>query len=61
MAERRSLRSSADEGTDLLGVYVIAGTLALLSLAEEDARIAAAAGGAVAGSVLGLALRALRR
>jgi membrane associated rhomboid family serine protease len=54
--DRLAARRSGDRENDLLGVYVIAVALVLLSLAEESANIGAAVGGAVAGSVLGLAL-----
>ncbi len=54
--DRRAASAGDDRGTDLLGVYVIAAVLVLLSAATESASIAAAAGGAVAGAVLGLFL-----
>src|SRR5436309_2235864 len=48
---------AADErSNDLLGVYVIAAVLVLLSVAVEEANIAAAAGGAAAGALLAPAL-----
>jgi hypothetical protein len=53
---RRAARKGHDREADTIGVYVIAGVLVLLSLAAAEANIAAAAGGAVAGAVLGLAL-----
>ena len=59
--DRRAARRGIDRGNDLLGVYVIAGVLVLLSLADPDASIAAAAGGAAVGSLAGLLLSALRR
>ena len=45
----------------MLGVYVIAGVLVLLSLAAAEANIAAAVGGAAAGAILGLALPVFTR
>jgi membrane associated rhomboid family serine protease len=54
--DRRAARKGDDRENDLLGVYVIAAVLVLLSVAVEEANIAAAAGGAVAGAVLSLAL-----
>ena len=50
-----------DRGNDLIGVYVLAAVLVLLSVAEPTASLAAAAGGAVAGAAIGLALGTLRR
>ena len=50
-----------DRGNDLIGVWVMAAVLALLALAEPDASIAAAVGGAAAGSLCGLLLTTLRR
>jgi membrane associated rhomboid family serine protease len=50
-----------DRENDLIGVYVLAGLLAALSLATEDASIVAAAGGAVVGTLAGLLLSAVRR
>ena len=58
--DRRAFRRGDDRGTDLLGVYVIAAVLALVPLAETTASAPAALGGAVAGSLLGLAISALR-
>ena len=49
-------RRGDERDGDLLGVYVIAGVLVLLSLAVQEANIAAAAGGAAVGALLGLAL-----
>jgi membrane associated rhomboid family serine protease len=46
-------RRGNDRENDLLGVYVFAAVLALLSLAEPDASWAAAVGGAAVGTVLG--------
>jgi membrane associated rhomboid family serine protease len=54
--DRRAARRGNDRESDLIGVYVIAAVLVLLSLATVEANIAAAVGGAVTGAVLGLAL-----
>jgi membrane associated rhomboid family serine protease len=54
--DRLAARRSEDRENDLLGVYVIAIALVLLSLAEEAANIGAAVGGAAVGALLGLAL-----
>jgi membrane associated rhomboid family serine protease len=54
--DRLAARGGADRENDLLGVYVIAAVLVLLSLTTEEANIAAAVGGALAGSVIGLLL-----
>ena len=54
--DRLAARRGDDRENDLLGVYVIAAVLVLLSLTTEEANIAAAVGGAVAGSLLGLLL-----
>jgi membrane associated rhomboid family serine protease len=51
--DRLAARRGDDRENDLLGVYVFAAVLALLSVAEPEASIAAAAGGAAAGTVLG--------
>jgi len=59
--DRLAARRGAERDSDLLGVYVIASVLVLLSVAEEQANIAAAVGGAVTGAVLGLALPVLTR
>jgi membrane associated rhomboid family serine protease len=53
---RRAARRGHEREADMIGVYVIAAVLVLLSLAATEANIAAAVGGAVAGAVLGLAL-----
>jgi membrane associated rhomboid family serine protease len=53
---RRAARRGHERGADLIGVYVVAAVLVLLSLAAPEANIAAAAGGAAAGGLLGLAL-----
>jgi membrane associated rhomboid family serine protease len=59
--DRRAAARGEDRGNDLIGVWVIAAVLALLSLAEPDASIAAAVGGAAAGGACGLLLSLLRR
>jgi membrane associated rhomboid family serine protease len=59
--DRLAARRGDERGNDLLGVAVIAAVLALLPLAEEDASIAAAGGGALAGGAIGLVLGTFRR
>ena len=59
--DRRALARGEDRGNDLIGVYVFAAVLVLLSLADPTASLGAAAGGAAAGALLGLGLAALRR
>ncbi len=59
--DRLAARRGDDRENDLLGVYVIGAVLLLLSVAVEEANIAAAQGGAVAGGLLMLPLRLLRR
>jgi membrane associated rhomboid family serine protease len=59
--DRLAARRGDDRENDLLGVYVIAVVLVLLSLTTEEANIAAAVGGAAAGSLLGLVLRLFTR
>jgi membrane associated rhomboid family serine protease len=54
--DRLAARRGDERGNDMLGVYVIAAVLVLLSVAVEEANIAAAAGGAVAGLLLAPAL-----
>ncbi|MBA3261140.1 MAG: rhomboid family intramembrane serine protease [Thermoleophilaceae bacterium] len=54
--DRLAARRSDERSNDLLGVYVVAIVLVLLSLAEEAANIGAAVGGALTGTVLGLTL-----
>jgi membrane associated rhomboid family serine protease len=58
---RRAARRGQERDADMLGVYVIAGVLLLLSLAAAEANIAAAVGGAAAGAILGLALPVFTR
>lgn len=54
--DRMAARRGEERENDLLGVYVIAIVLVLLSVAEESANIGVAVGGAIAGALLGLAL-----
>ena len=54
--DRLAKRRGEDRETDLLGVYIIAAVLVLLSLTTEEANIAAAVGGALAGAFIGLLL-----
>jgi membrane associated rhomboid family serine protease len=54
--DRLAARRHDERDNDLLGVYVIAIALVLLSLAEESANIGAAVGGGLAGALLGFAL-----
>lgn len=54
--DRMAARRGEDRENDLLGVYVVAIVLVLLSLAEEQANIGAAVGGGAAGALLGLTL-----
>jgi membrane associated rhomboid family serine protease len=54
--DRLAARRGDVRDNDLIGVYVAAAVLALLSLAVVEANVAAAAGGAAAGALLGLAL-----
>lgn len=51
--DRLAARRGDNRDNDLLGVYVFAAVLLLLSVAEPDASIIAAAGGAAVGTVLG--------
>lgn len=57
--DRRAHRRGEDRGSDLLGTYVIAVVLVLLSVVSPTASIAAAAGGILVGAVFGLLLPAL--
>jgi membrane associated rhomboid family serine protease len=59
--DRLASRRGDDRENDLLGVYVIAAVLVLLSLTTEEANIAAAIGGALVGVLLGLVLPRLTR
>jgi membrane associated rhomboid family serine protease len=59
--DRLAARGGDDRENDLLGAYIIAAVLVLLSLTTEEANIAAAVGGALAGSVIGLVLPRLTR
>ena len=54
--DRLAARRGDEREHDLLGAYVIAIMLLLLSVAEEAANIGAAVGGAAVGTLLGLAL-----
>jgi membrane associated rhomboid family serine protease len=54
--DRMAARRGEERENDLLGVYVIAIVLVLLSVAEESANIGAAVGGGLAGAALGLAM-----
>jgi hypothetical protein len=54
--DRMAARRGEDRENDLLGVYVVAIVLVLLSLAEEQANIGAAVGGGAVGALLGLML-----
>jgi membrane associated rhomboid family serine protease len=54
--DRLAARRGEDRENDLLGVYVVAIVLVLLSLAEEHANIGAAVGGGAAGALLGTML-----
>jgi membrane associated rhomboid family serine protease len=54
--DRMAARRGEGRENDLLGVYVVAIVLVLLSLAEEQANIGAAVGGGAVGALLGLAL-----
>ncbi|MEX2024472.1 MAG: rhomboid family intramembrane serine protease [Thermoleophilaceae bacterium] len=59
--DRRAARRGDERENDLLGVYVVAVVLVLLSLAVAEANIAAAVGGALAGALLGLLLPLVAR
>src|SRR4051812_9618083 len=54
--DRLAARRGEDRGNDMLGVAVFAGVLVLLSVAVEEANIAAAVGGAAVGALLGTVL-----
>ena len=59
--DRLAFRRGEDRENDLIGVYIIAAVLVLLSLTTEEANIAAAVGGALTGTVIGLLLPRLTR
>ncbi|HEY1277967.1 MAG TPA: rhomboid family intramembrane serine protease [Thermoleophilaceae bacterium] len=59
--DRMAARRGDERENDLMGVYVIGLVLLLLSLAVKQANIGAAAGGAIAGALIGLALPLLPR
>jgi membrane associated rhomboid family serine protease len=59
--DRLAARRGEDRENDLLGVYIIAAVLVLLSLTTEEANIGAAVGGALAASVIGLLLPRITR
>jgi membrane associated rhomboid family serine protease len=59
--DRRAARRGDERDNDLIGVYVIAVVLVLLSLTTEEANIACAVGGALLGAVFGLILPAFTR
>lgn len=59
--DRLATRRGEDRENDLLGVYIIAAVLVLLSLTTEPANISAAVGGALVGSFAGLLLPRLAR
>ncbi len=61
MDDRLAARRGYDRESDLIGVYVSAVVLLLLSLAVREANVAAAVGGAVAGALLGLLLPLVTR
>ena len=59
--DRLAARRGDDRENDLLGVYVIAAVLVLLSLTTMEANISAAVGGALVGAVMGLLLPLVTR
>ena len=59
--DHRAARRGEERESDLIGAYVFAAVLVLLSVAADSASIAAAAGGALVGLVLGFLLSTLRR
>jgi membrane associated rhomboid family serine protease len=59
--DRLAARRGDDRENDLLGVYVVAAVLVLLSLTTEEANISAAVGGALVGAVMGLLLPRVTR
>jgi membrane associated rhomboid family serine protease len=54
--DRLAARRGEIRDNDLIGVYVVAAVLVLMSLAVAEANIGAAVGGALAGALLGLVL-----
>jgi membrane associated rhomboid family serine protease len=59
--DRMAARRGEERDNDLLGVYVVATVLVLLSVAEESANIGAAVGGGLAGAALGLIMPVFTR
>jgi membrane associated rhomboid family serine protease len=59
--DRLAARRGDDRENDMLGVYIIAAVLVLLSLTTQEANIAAAIGGALTGTLIGLLLPRLAR
>ena len=59
--DRMAARRGEDRENDLLGVYVVAIVLVMLSLAERGRNIGAAVGGGLAGALLGLVLPVFTR
>jgi membrane associated rhomboid family serine protease len=59
--DRMAARRGEERDSDLLGVYVIALVLVLLSLTTEAANVGVAAGGAAVGALFGLALPVFTR
>jgi membrane associated rhomboid family serine protease len=59
--DRLARRRGQHRGGDLLGAYVFAAVLLLLSLAVAEANIAAAAAGGAVGALMGLVLRVFTR
>ena len=59
--DRMAARRGEDRDNDLLGVYVVAIALVLLSVAEGSANIGAAVGGGLAGAALGLVMPVFTR
>jgi membrane associated rhomboid family serine protease len=59
--DRLAARRGFDRESDLIGVYVAALVLLLLSLAVPEANVAVAVGGALAGALMGLLLPLLSR
>jgi membrane associated rhomboid family serine protease len=59
--DRLAARRGEDRENDLLGVYIIAAVLVLLSLTTIEANIGAAVGGALAGALIGLILPRITR